>query len=122
MRNDAGQLDSLVAYAASRLRGGDAIESVRADLLGREVAGDKADQVIAEAKVMNRRRGLRKGAMYLAIGIVCSLLGVIITSATYSSAARQGGSYFVTIGLFGFGLGYTIGGIVRIVIAACTGK
>ncbi len=60
--------------------------------------------------------------MYLAIGIVCSVLGVIVTGATYTAATQHGGTYFVTIGLFGFGIGYTIGGIVRIVAAASRGR
>ncbi len=60
--------------------------------------------------------------MYLGIGIVCSFLGVVITSATYSAATAHGGTYFVTIGLFGFGVGYTIGGIVRLIRTASMGN
>lgn len=119
---ESAELSSIIAYASSLLRSGGTTERVRADLLGRDIDQKKADWIIAEAIAGNRRQGLSRGVLYLAIGIVCSVLGIGITGATYSAATQNGGTYFITIGLFGFGLGYTIGGIIRIIAAASTGK
>jgi predicted phage tail protein len=110
------------AYVSSELKKGRAAEDIRADLLGRGVLDQTADGLIREAKTTNRRFGFRKGILYLAIGIVCSVLGTAITAGTYSSAAQSGGTYLVTIGLFGFGIGYTLGGIIRLIVAATKGR
>jgi len=122
MQQDSVQYGALVAYAASELRSGRSAESLRADLLKREVTEQTVDQVVEQARAQNRRRGLRAGVKYLAIGLGCSALGAAITGATYSSAMRGGGSYVVTFGLFAFGVGYTVGGLIRLIAAVIRGK
>ena len=112
MENDTGQLDSFTAYAASKLRSRDTVETVRADLLARGIAPDRVDSVIREARAGNRQRGVRAGAIYLGIGIACLVLTGVISD----------GTDFAAIGLFGFGIGYTIGGVVRLIRAASTGN
>ncbi|MCX7025121.1 MAG: hypothetical protein NT080_10930 [Spirochaetes bacterium] len=121
-QEDTGLFDSLLAYAASKLRSGHSPDDLRADLMGRGVAEQLADRVIEEARAGNRRTGLFAGVKYLLIGLVCLALGTGITAATYTRASRAGGSYWITIGLFGFGVGYTVGGIVRMITAANRGK
>jgi hypothetical protein len=80
------------------------------------------DRVIEEARAGNRRKRFLAGLKYLVIGLVCLTLGAVITGATYTSATRTGGTYFIMIGLFGFGVGYTLGGIVLLMVAGCKGK
>lgn len=113
--------DSLLAFAASRLKAGSTTESVRADLFSRGIDAREVDVSIAEAAAGNRRHGLRRGVLFLIIGIVCSVLGIGITAGTYAAATQHGGTYFVTYGLLGFGVGYTIGGVIRIITAISKG-
>jgi hypothetical protein len=122
MHESTSQFDDLVAYTASELRAGATPGSVRADLLNRKLSEELVGRLVAEATARNRQRGVRTGAKYLAIGLGCFVLGTVITGATYASAVRDGGTYFVAIGLFGFGIGYTLGGSIRLVVAAVSGK
>lgn len=121
-QQDSVSPSALLAYVASELRSGRSPEDVRADLLKREVAESAVDELVAQARAINRGRALRAGAKYLAIGLGCLGLGAVITAATYTRAMRQGGVYVVTIGLFGFGVGYTVGGVIRLIAAAVSGK
>lgn len=122
MQQNSARFNDLVAYAASRLRSGSTPETLQADLLNRDVAPELAGQVVAEAAARNRRRGVRSGLKYLAIGVGCFTLGVVITGATYSAAMHGGGDYFITLGLFGFGIAYTLGGLARLLFAAVAGR
>ncbi len=107
-----------VAYAASALKDGREAAGVRADLVARGLSEEDADAVLRTARDFSRRRRRRAGALYLAIGLVCLALGTVITWATYSAAQAAGGIYVVTIGLFGFGVGYTVGGLVHLARSA----
>jgi hypothetical protein len=112
----------LLAYATSELRSGRSPEGLRANLLNRGTSEDAADRIVQDARDLNRRRGLRAGIKYLVIGIACGVLGIAITGSTYSAAQEHGGAYVVTFGLLGFGAGYTLAGLIRLLVAAVSGK
>lgn len=116
------EVAALAAYAASQLRDGLDTLQVRANLLSRGATDDLADRVVSQAVRHNRATGIRRGVLYLVIGAVCLLLGALITGASYSAAAETGGFYITTIGLFGFGIGYTVGGLVRLLKAVVFGR
>ena len=112
----------LTAYAASQLRDGRDPVQVRADLVARGTPAGLADRIVSQAARTNRSRGLRRGALYLVIGAVCLALGGLVTSASYNAAMRTGDVYVVTSGLFGFGIGYSIGGLARLLKVALVGR
>ena len=116
------ELAALAAYAASQLRDGQDPLQVRANLLARGATDGQADQVVFQALRNNRAMGVRRGVLYLVIGVACLILGAVITGASYSAAAERGGFYITTIGLFGFGVGYTVGGLVRLLKAVVSGR
>ena len=120
--NQNSQSTALRAYVSSELKKDRTPDHIRTDLLDRGVPAETADALIQEGRASNRRIGFRKGILYLVIGIICSVLGIAITAGTYSSASQAGGTYVITIGLFGFGIGYTLGGIIRLIIAATKGR
>lgn len=115
MHIDMTDSETLVAYTASRLLDYASRESIRAELLKRNIDRNHADRIIAQAEQENRRQRLRAGAKHLMIAVVCMMLGGLIMSNTWHD-----GSYVVPIGLLCFGLGFAISGITRLV-AAVTG-
>ena len=122
IQQDHVQFDTIVAYTASALRSGRSPESLRADLLKRQVSENVVDQIVDQARAMDYSRGLRAGVKYFAIGLVCLAIGALITGTTYTAATGRGGVYIITYGLFGFGVVYTFGGVVRLIVAAISRK
>ncbi len=104
--------DPLVSLAVSALQSEQDEDQVRLDLLSRGIDRVRADRTIDLARAMLRQTGLRAGLKYLAIGVCCGALGLVITGSTSN----------VAIGLFSFGIGFTLAGIIRLSRAAVLGR
>src|ERR1041384_7960992 len=80
------------------LANGKSPEQVNADLISKGWSPQMAEQIVRRAHQVKKAEFRKAGLRVFCTGIALLVLGVFITAASYS-AAKGGGTYFITIGL-----------------------
>ncbi|MEW6126209.1 MAG: hypothetical protein AB1757_04030 [Acidobacteriota bacterium] len=101
--------------ALSALINGKRQHEVIVELIGKGFSQEDAGQIVGEAQRAKKAAFRKAGAKAFFAGLALLVLGVVITAASYS-AAKNGGIYIVTIGLFITGAINLLKGFFRMLV------
>jgi len=107
--------DAAQNYIAGRVKEGASREAIVRELIQRgcdpTVARDMVGGIAQKQSLSARTSGL----MYLIGGLIITAISLALTFASYSAAAKRGGTYIICCGAALFGLILTIRGIRQLV-------
>jgi hypothetical protein len=102
--------------AAAALAQGKKRDSVVQDLIMRVgLSPDQAEAVVTEAQRLKKKTFRQEGLRLFLTGVACLIIGIVVTGITYSLASN-GGTYFVTTGLFVSGGVNMLRGLYRVAV------
>jgi hypothetical protein len=108
-------LEQAYIEALTGLAGGKSREETAASLIGKGWSPEMAEQIVGQAYRAKKTEFRKAGFKAFCIGLALLVLGIAITAASYS-AAKSGGTYLVTIGLFLSGAINTVRGFFRMLV------
>ncbi len=107
--------DAARDYIAGRVKEGASRAAIVQELIQRGYEPTVARDMVGGVAKKQAFSARKSGLILLIAGIVITVLAVAATIGSYSSAARQGGTYIICGGAILFGLALTIRGILQLV-------
>ena len=107
--------DAARGYIAGRVREGASREAIVQELIQRGYAPATARDMVGGVTRKQAFSARKSGLIYLIAGIIVTAFSLAVTISSYSTAAEQGGTYYVCCGLVLFGLYLTVRGALQLV-------
>jgi len=107
--------DAAQDYIAGRVKEGASREAIVQELIQRGYEPAIARDMIGGVTRKQAFSARKSGLIYLIVGIIITVFALAATIASYSSAAEQGGTYYVCCGVILFGLYLTVRGVLQLV-------